>query len=360
MTKCKLIFDFLKERDWLEEMAAEGWLLDNLTMGIFYHFKKVEPCQKVFEIDRFGLSANPQKGELTARQMAFDIAAQSGWEIVTHDEDMNYYFAKDKTGDEYDEFYDSEELRQERAEKYRRHYAVEQPRMLLTSWFAVSIIYVVLFLIMGMDSRFIKIQTGLMWFYIILTVIEIGVILLMIVCGENMYKGFVLTRQEWNLKKKYSQKKSFSKIKNLIGFLQEQDFNGLALAGYENGQYLFEESNQSYEYCADTKKSLSKRLKAAGKKGIHDKKDWLQQSTQWHEQSMQQASAMGYELVGAVEDGTLVYRRNTGSGKEQWATGAVYTSGMEKLLDFLKLIVPFLIICFIAGFIMGMLSEILM
>lgn len=108
-------------------MAAQGWLLTDITLGILYHFKKTEPCEKVFDIDRFAISAHPSIQELNARKIATDVAGQSGWEIVTHDEEMNYYFVKDKAGDETDEFYDEESFRRERAERYRKHYSYEHP-----------------------------------------------------------------------------------------------------------------------------------------------------------------------------------------------------------------------------------------
>ena len=43
MKKIKRFKSLLKERDWLEEMATQGWLLQNITLGIIYDFKAIEP-----------------------------------------------------------------------------------------------------------------------------------------------------------------------------------------------------------------------------------------------------------------------------------------------------------------------------
>ena len=80
MKKIKFFLSLLKERDWLEEMATQGWLLTNMTMGIIYTFKPVKPCEKVYEIERFAITSHPTVEELTARTRAFDITSQFGWE----------------------------------------------------------------------------------------------------------------------------------------------------------------------------------------------------------------------------------------------------------------------------------------
>lgn len=354
MIKCKFFWSLFKERDWLEEMAAQGWLLENLTVGIFYHFKQIEPSQKVYEIDRFSLSANPKKEELTARQMAFDIAKESGWEVATHDEDMNYYFVKDKAGDESDEFYDDENIRQERADKYRRHYAIDQPKMLLTMWLAVSALYVAIFLLFGNDRNFTQ---GLMWFYIVLTIFEMVMILSLIVSGEAMYKELLLTRQEWDHRKQYAQKKQFGKAESLLAFLKEQSQKGLELIDCENGEYLFEEIHERYEYCIDTKKALIKRLKDRGVSYQPDKKDWNMQSTKWYEMSIQEATENGMDLVCVAQDGTLIYRRKYQPEKQQWVSGAVYTESAQKMIDGLKFGTLIIVAAFLLGLCIGALVS---
>ena len=88
MKKTKFFLSVLKERDWLEEMAAKGYILKNITMGMCYDFEETEPCEKVYEIERFavGMSGEADKEELTAKRNALDIAGQMGWQPVAHDE----------------------------------------------------------------------------------------------------------------------------------------------------------------------------------------------------------------------------------------------------------------------------------
>ena len=80
MKKVKYYTSFLKERDWLEEMATQGWLLTDIKLGIIYYFKEIPPCEKVYELERFAISANPTISELTARSNAIELAKEFGGE----------------------------------------------------------------------------------------------------------------------------------------------------------------------------------------------------------------------------------------------------------------------------------------
>ena len=50
MKKFKLFLSLFKERDWLEEMATKGWLLKDMTLGMIYHFEKIEPSAPTWYI----------------------------------------------------------------------------------------------------------------------------------------------------------------------------------------------------------------------------------------------------------------------------------------------------------------------
>lgn len=80
MKKTKFFLSVLKERDWLEEMAAKGYILKNITMGMCYDFEETEPCEKVYEIERFavGMSGEADKEELTAKEMHWIL--QDRWD----------------------------------------------------------------------------------------------------------------------------------------------------------------------------------------------------------------------------------------------------------------------------------------
>ncbi len=317
MKKVKFFLSLLKERDWLEEMAAQGWVLTDITFGIIYDFKESQPCQKVFEVEHFGVSASPTVQELNARDMAMDIAIQSGWEMITHDEDMNYYFMKDKANDETDEFYDDEDMRKERAERYRRRYSYESPLALLSSWLTLSVIYILLFLFFEGS----KVHTGLMWFYILFTFFEISIITLSIAWGQKMYGEFSLSREEWNNRKRLSEKNSFGKVQQLRVFLQEKSEKGLSFISYEGGKYLFEEDNSRYDYFVDTKACLKKRLKEQGVKFKNEEKDWSFQSLKWYETSIKDSRKYGLKLVGIINREVLIYKRPHSDENIPWENG---------------------------------------
>lgn len=356
MKKTKLFLSILKERDWLESMARQGYMLEDITFGINYKFKEVEPVEKVFEIERFSLSSSgdASKQELTARKTAFDIATQTGWEVITHDESMNYYFAKDRAGDETDELYEDVESRQVRADRFRRTYTLETPQMLLSLLLIVAVIYIALFFIIGNKPGELVVWMGI---FIGLTVIEVGISFFQMKAGELMYKELMLSREEWEQRKKYGVKKSFKKVADLKAFLQEQDEKGLAYKGNVDGYMLFEESTIHYRYYADTLTALKKRLKKSGKSFKKETKDWENNSTLWHEQSMDEAQKLGLNVVCSVESGTIIYRRDAGLPEVIWDNDAIKTGSGDITAKLYTTFGPILIIAFIVGFVLGFMSQ---
>lgn len=351
MKKIKFFISLLKERDWLEEMAAQGWLLTNIEGGIVYYFEKSEPCEKVFEIERFAITGHPDVATLTAKERAFDIISQFGWEEVTHDEDMNYYFMKDKAGDETDEFYDDEESRSERAERYRKHFLIEQPRDIIGFEFFVSLLYV--FLIFALRNNDL-VRDFLMWIYLIVTALEIAIIYGIMNWGEKLCMELGMSRKEWELHKKYNEKRRFKKVQQLRSFLQEKSEFGLSLKGYENGYYTFEEDSERYNYFIDTKGNLKKRLKEKGDKLNEDKKDWLIQSLNWYESSIAHAKEFDLKPVAVIGKSAIVYKRPYSDKALPWENG-------NENLNFIvtgKGTTIFLICCFIIGFIIGIIIGI--
>lgn len=354
MKKWKFFNSVLKERDWLEEMAEKGWLLTDMTFGMCYHFKETEPTQKVYEIERFTVSGCPGKQELTARRAAIDIAKQYGWEVVTHDEDMNYYFVKDKAGDESDEFYDDEALRRERAEKFRKRYAFEETSLLLGMLLGLSVVYVLLFLFVGKESSSL---IPLMWIYIVAAIIIVAISFWLMCAGQQIYEELSLSREQWENRKKYCEKKTFRTAGQLLSYLKEKNEHGLVLADYEKGCYLFEESDRSYQYEVDTKNAVKKRLKEQGKKYKREKKDWYGQSVQWHEMSIAEAEKAGLELTAVIDGELLVYRRECSEKNPDGAECCFHTAEnmrlSEKGRDFVLVCGVVLVIAFVAGFFAG-------
>lgn len=351
MKKFKLFWSFYKERDWLEEMARQGFLLTNITLGMIYHFKPCKPCEKVYEIERFAISAHPTVAELTARTQALDITTQFGWKQITHDEDMNYYFVKDRAGDETDEFYDDAEIRRARAERYRKHYALDQTLSLVAGLLACSVLYIIAVLL-TIDNQ--HLQHSLMAIYLVFATFESFMIYQMVRLGNMLYKEFSMSRKEWELHKKYDEKKRFNKVQQLRSYLQEKSESGLALKSYESGYFLFEEDTTRYNYFIDTRRCLKKRLKEDGITFTDETKDWGTQSLKWYEMSIANAAKYGLKPVAVLDKTVLIYKRPYSESKLPWENGnenLFITSPTATVL-------LILLICFIVGFVAGLLGSI--
>lgn len=316
MKKLKFILSLVKERDWLEEMATQGYLLTNITAGVLYTFKECEPCEKVYEVDRFAVSAHPTVSELTAKNRALDIATQFGWEQVTHDEDMNYYFCKDKAGDETDEFYDDPESRQDRAERYRKHLSIDQPLSLLLGELLISFLYIVLCVALGTEDAH-----GLLWIYLLLTTFEISIIFMSMLTGQRTYKELCMSREEWETYKKLSEKKNFKKVQQLRSYLQEKSEFGLSLKGCDGNIFTFEEDTKRYNYFIDTKSNLKKRMKKEGTSFKDDHKDWSSNGLKWYETSIADAAKYNLKPVAVVGKSAIVYKRPHSDEQLPWENG---------------------------------------
>ncbi len=352
MKKIKFFWSFYAERDWLEEMARQGWLLSNITLGMIYHFEKCEPCEKVYEIERFAITAHPTVAELTARTQALDITSQFGWKQITHDEDLNYYFVKDRSGDETDEFYDDAETRMARAERYRKHYAGDQVYGLLGGLLGISILYIILFFLLNDTDS----QHALMVFYLFFSAFEVLTIFGLITLGNRLYREFSMSRREWELHKKYDKKKSFNKVQQLRSYLQEKSEFGLALKGYEDGYFLFEEDEQRYNYFIDTKHCLKKRLKKDGITFTDEAKDWSVQSLKWYEMSIANAAKYDLKPVAVLDKSVLIYKRPYSESALPWENGNENLRFASPAFAVLIILLACFIVGFFAGFIGAMLG----
>lgn len=352
MKKLKLIWSVLKERDWLEEMARQGYLLKNITMGIWYEFEEIDPCEKVYEIEHFALEniGEARKEELTLKRNALDVAKQMGWKLVTHDEAMNYYFVKDKAGDETDEFYDDEASRRTKAERCRKMIAIDMPKQLLSLLIFITVIYGILFFVCRNDVKALILWGGI---YIAVAVFEVAISVVGIYAGERLYNDLILSRAEWEEKKKYSEKKSFKSAKKLLSYLNDKNAQGLEFAQYKNGTYQFVPTKESYEYYLDTRKALSRRCKEKGVNIIKDKKDIENRGISWQEQSMVEAEKLDLEVVGMVEYGTVIYRRNSKKAKVTWDTMVVNTGYGDTKKTWITAYIVLFVIAFMFGVILA-------
>lgn len=121
-----------------------------------------------------------------------------------------------------------------------------------------------------------------------------------------------------------------------------------------NGTYQFVPTEERYEYYLDTHKALSRRCKEKGIHVIRDKKDIEERGISWQEQSMEEAKKMELEVVGMVEYGTMIYRRNVKKSKVTWDTKVVNTGSGDTKKAW---ITGYLLICVIA-FIVGVILAV--
>lgn len=304
MKKAKFFTSIYQERDWLETMAANGFQFTDVTLGFLYHFQKMEPCKKVYEIERFDTSSHSGIRELSARNYALDLAAKSGWSVAYHDGDMNYYFVKDKCDDETDEFYVSEADRKERAERFRKRHTHDAPIGLLVEWLVISVFcMLILFMmlpILGKIEPAVPVVFGLI--YIITTITEIGSAFYNLTLGQFLYEELLLSRQEWACRNQYHIKRRFRNIEQLQNFLSEQSDSGLVLKGYENGYYLFEPDSCKYDYFVETKACLKKherqQAETAETSGL-----------KWYEQSIIHAAEYNLVPTAVIKNNVMIYRR---------------------------------------------------
>lgn len=304
MRRIKFFASIHQKTDWLESMAAQGFLLTDVSWSCIYHFEKVAPCQKVFALDRFDIASPATVQELNARNYTLHLAAESGWELIAHDADMNYYFLKDKCGDESDDFFHDAVLRQERAERFRKHYTQEAPISLLVEWLIISIFcLLILSLMLPILSDIepaIPVIFGLI--YIITTITEIGSAFYNITLGHFLYHDLSLSRREWAQRQKHSVKQYFHTVGALKSFLSEKLLAGFTLIAYENGHFCFQETDCSYDYYIDTKACQKKRM-------AHQKPSPDSLDLKWYEISILEAAEYDLQPIGILGKNTLIYQR---------------------------------------------------
>ncbi len=353
MKKWKFFSSILKERDWLEEMARQGWLLKDMTLGIRYEFEEIQPAEKVYEIEKFSVQGKPTKEKIFARKNALDIAKQAGWQVITHDEAMNYYFVKDKAGDESDEFYDDEEMRRARAEKFRDELGQNMIFSKLKSMLAFTICFLFYFAIISILG---KSFTGLARVYIVFMLIETAYCVYALKLSKGWYDELCLSREEWEYRKRFGEQKKFKKTAELLSYLQDKADKGLMLTQYDKETYLFEETAQKYQYEIDTLKALKSRMKSQGEKFKNEEKDWSDRRLKWYEQSMAEAQSKGFELVTIVEGDTIVYKRLLKAGEEPVYLNPGHNESMgwtQRLLLISGAFLVLMIVAFLVGFIAG-------
>ncbi len=348
MKKTRWFVSARKEQMWLEEMAQQGWFFTNITWGgIRYTFEKREPRKMVYEIDRFDLPKSPRLAEIKGKKEFFELAKEMGWKEVTHDVDMNYYFAKEWEEDGINELYDTEEMRKVHADKYYHHY-IDQSRTLN----AIGLLIGCIWIINAMLDR-----TGVGFF---------GIGYLMFVVAYNMMMGYFgnlwrrelsVSAQEWAQQYRAEQackvtRRFFISSKSLETYLTKMSGQGWHIKKITSSRYYFEKGEaEERHYVIDSKKSVNYRLPKEQKNQYEDGKDIMMQNNDWQYQSVEDAEALGWSYLCASSNLLILYTRKDEAGETE-------------TLDTKRFCLhPWVVVymgCFMAGYVVGIVMAMLM
>ena len=309
--KCRLISGFQREKAWLEEMALQGWLLENISLGVFYTFVKGEPKRILYDIDRFVPSKKPTLEEIRHKEMFLEMAQELGWREVTHSEDMTYYFAKEYEEGGINELHNDPESRRVRASKFR-DFSLGRARQMVF-WSAVvagtTLAVEAMGLIKGIDLQLKWFQ----WFALIYVLLTNSEALYLWRHGVRAEKELSVSRQEWEEATDPDSRKTVRKLiltnKGLNRFLREQERQGWLLTSVTPTRYFFEKSQGASQiYTMDCKRLTNRRRKAENQEKFGDGKDWIGINNDWEIQSVRDAEAKGWFFVCALENRAVIYR----------------------------------------------------
>lgn len=329
--RTKFFISIMKEKLWLEQMAIEGFRLVRMTMGIRYTFEKIGSAKLVYEIDRFDLPKNPTLSQIKSKEDSLEMAKEMGWEVLFHDEDMNYYFCKEAVEGEDNELYNDQDSRNIHAEKYRSRYLSLSNGMLIMM-LIVDIAGLLVGMILGNGADDAEKFSRMNQLYLIFVVgySAICVILLMMYnkMADFYYKEFLVTKDEWLAKNDYlnsnskKERKIFFRASTFKKYLEKNARDGwypqkISYTGYS----FIKGEMKEYDYIMDSKYLTNKRMTAAGSAKINDPKDLAGAGNDWQIQSVKDAEALGWEFVCAFQNKSILYRAPKSNNVEQLNTG---------------------------------------
>lgn len=312
--KIKWIISYQKERIWLETMAKEGWFLQNITGGIIYTFRKDEPKNMMYEIDRFNLPKKPTLEEIRHKEVFMDVAAELGWMEVTHDESLTYYFCKEYVEGEINELYNDEESRKQRAAKFS-HFLNKKCQELVF-WGAIIMFLAIIFLII--DSFHEGVPSWFIYFAMCYVAICNGCAVWHWKIAKAIEEELAMSRGEWEEKRNPAvykrERKLIITMRGLNRFLKKQEEQGWILSGVSPVKYDFIKKEESHQvYTMDSRWLTNQRQKKKEQNAFKDKKDWIGMNNDWQAQSLKDAEELGWTFVCALENRAVIYRGDAGS-----------------------------------------------
>lgn len=354
----KFMLSYQKERKWLEMQAQRGWFLSDISMGVLYTFTGGEPKRMLYDIDRFNLSKKPTLEEIRRKELFLEMAQELGWQEITHDESLTYYFAKEYEEDGINELCNDADSRRYRAEKFRSH-LVENAKKLC--FWAMVIVAVNLFERLLQLSHEMQFLNWFDWFTYVYVLVGNGMAVAMWRLSESCSRELSMTRQEWEESVNPASHRTVRKLiltnRGLNRFLSRQAAEGWCLTGVTPTRYFFERNDSGSRpvYTMDSKWLVNQRRKAQSRQKIGDGKDWNGMNNDWEIQSIRDAEEKGWSFACALENRSIIYKG------EEGCVQPLNDGRYDNSLRFLSLIGEYsaiLLLCGIlggiCGFIMGM------
>lgn len=259
--KFKFFLYISKEQKWLEEMALQGYILEDVKMGVFFYFRKDAPKRMLYEYDRFFQKKHLSREEILEKENFLQMAEETGWKEITHDETLTYYFAKEYEEDGFNELYIDKDSKQRKVDKFRTFFE-SQLKLLLHGSTVISILlFLFLFLLMIPNNWCLYILSG----YLV-------VALLYFSCFQTylpkFYKDLMLSREDLGHQKEMNTIKKYRFIfttKKLQKYLEKYAKEGWELVSMTNFSYVFQRCNAStVDYVIDSMSMVNARRKSAG------------------------------------------------------------------------------------------------
>lgn len=349
--KFRFFLSYQKELCYLEKMAMQGWLLENISVGVIYTFRKSAPVRMLYDVDRFNLPKKPTLEEIRHKEMFLEMAQEMGWKEITHDESLTYYFAKEYVEGDVNELHNDEASRAYRARKFSSH--MRKQATIMMPFLALLSLMCLCYELMGQLTE----MRG--WLIFVLSYVSLFGFwcYFLLRFSVKTEKELTMSRQEWMENIDPETHKTVHKLiltaRFLGRFLRKQAQEGWILTEVTALSYSFVRgTGEGQIYTMDTKGLVNKRRKKAGEKNLGDRKDWMGLNNDWELQSVKEAEEKGWTFVCALENRSIIYRGDPGQAEP--LNDAKYDNSL-RLISLIGEFGATIIACGVIGGICGML-----
>lgn len=301
--KFKFFLYISKEQKWLEEMALQGYILEDVKMGVFFYFRKDAPKRMLYEYDRFFQKKHLSREEILEKENFLQMAEETGWKEITHDETLTYYFAKEYEEGGFNELYIDKDSKQRKVDKFRTFFE-SQLKLSLYGSTVISIL-LFLFLLMIPNNWCLYICSG----YLVVVLLYFSFLQTYL---PKFYKDLMLSREDLEHQKEMNTIKKYRfifTIKKLQKYLEKYAKEGWELVSMTNFSYVFQRCNAStVDYVIDSMSMVNTRRKSAGLDKVYVKKDWMHLSHDWQAMSLTYAESHGLEYLYTHDNRIILYK----------------------------------------------------